>query len=280
MAKLTFIILGKTHVSVVALKVLLENKRDSDPPIIIAAHTNHALDQLLRHIAPLEPKFIRLGSMTSDTEVIEPRTLFQVKQATKLGNVPGGLKGPALAAMRALTKDMKALLQPLTQGKPINEEVFKTHKILTEDQCKYLIQGAQKWVDTTLPDSVTAAIHKWAGEELIEANRHTYSEDFGFDYEEIDLEYEQLKELEAEGKAGTGDDDSEVLKGEKVVFDEPWTGREQTGKSRDDWESLMRTTDLWHIAPETRGSLYRHMQQQVKELITQKLRRLMAEYEK
>lgn len=279
--KLTFAIPGKTYVSVVALRVLLENKRDDDPPIIVAAHTNHALDQLLRHIAPIESKFIRLGGMTTDHEIIKPRTLYEVKQATKLGVVSGGLIGPALAGMRTLIKEMQALLKPLTEGKPLDEEVLKAHKVLTEEQCKSLLKGAEKWVDTSLPDSMTAAVHKWAGEELIEANRRTQAEDYGFDYEEIDLEYEQLKELEAEGKVGSGDDDNEFLRGERLAFSEPWTGREQVGRSLENWDALLKTTnDLWQIAPESRGPLYRHMQQRLKEIMAGKMRRLMAVYER
>ncbi|KAL8732836.1 MAG: hypothetical protein Q9166_002437 [cf. Caloplaca sp. 2 TL-2023] len=271
---------GKTHVSVVALKVLLENKHYDDPPILVSAHTNHALDQLLRHIAPIEPKFIRLGGMTLDHEIIQPRTLYEVKQATKLGTVPGGLRGPSLGAIRTLIKEMQALLKPLTECKPFSEEVFKAHRILTEVQCKALLKGAAKWVDTTLPECATAAIHKWAGEELIEVNRRTLPEDYGFDFEEVDLEYEQLKELEAEGKVGNGEDDHEALRGERISFSEPWTGREQTGRSKDDWDSMLNTPDLWQISPESRGPLYRHMQQRVKEVMVKKMRRLVTQYEK
>ena len=273
--------LGKTHVSVVALRVLLENKQDDDPPILVAAHTNHALDQLLRYIAPIESKFIRLGGMSTDYEIIKPRTLYEVKQATKLGIVPGGCKGPALGGMRALVKEMQGLLKPLTEGKPLGEEVLKEHKILTEGQCKSLLKGSEKWIDTSLPDSITAAIHKWAGEELIEANRRTQPEDYGFDYEEIDLEYEQLKELEAEGKFGGGEDDDETLRGERLSLSEPWTGREQLGRSKDNWDSLLKkTNDLWQVAPEARGPLYRHMQQRLKDILVSKMRRLMVVYEK
>ncbi|KAL9037151.1 MAG: hypothetical protein Q9180_003883 [Flavoplaca navasiana] len=273
--------LGKTHVSVVALRVLLENKQDDDPPILVAAHTNHALDQLLRYIAPIESKFIRLGGMSTDYEIIKPRTLYEVKQATKLGIVPGGSKGPALGGMRALVKEMQGLLKPLTEGKPLDEEVLKEHKILTEDQCKSLLKGSEKWIDTSLPDSITAAIHKWAGEELVEANRRTQPEDYGFDYEEIDLEYEQLKELEAEGKVGGGGDDDETLRGERLSLSEPWTGREQLGRSKDNWDSLLKkTNDLWQVPPEGRGPLYRHMQQRLKDILVSKMRRLMVVYEK
>ncbi|KAL8716320.1 MAG: hypothetical protein Q9220_000225 [cf. Caloplaca sp. 1 TL-2023] len=272
-------LLGKTHVSVVALKVLLNNKKKNDPPIIVAAHTNHALDQLLRHVALIEPEFIRLGGMTTDHVVIKPRTLYEVKEATNLGAVPGSLKGPALGDMRRLTKEIQKLLKPLTEGTPLGEENFRAYKILTEDQCKLLIKGAQKWIDTSLPDVEAGAIQKWVGDELAQANHRTLPEDFGFAYEEVDLEYEQLKDLEAEGKI-SGDDDFEALKGEQMKFDEPWTGPESSGKSDGYWESLLRTTDLWQIPPGKRGPLYSYMQRQLKHLMLEKMRRLAKEYDR
>ncbi|KAL9011706.1 MAG: hypothetical protein Q9173_003471 [Seirophora scorigena] len=266
---------GKTHVSVLALKVLLQNKRREDPPIIVSAHTNHALDQLLRHVNSFEPEFIRLGGRTTDKEIIEPRTLFNVRQATKLGVVPGGMKGPALNAMRKLVKDMQQLLRPFTEGGPLSETVFKEYGILTDGQCQLLIKGAESWVDLTLPEGITAAISKWAGEELVEANRRTLPEDFGFDYEEMDLEYEQLRELEAEGKLAS-DEEIDGLRGERIRFNEPLTGPETRHV---DFESLLKD-DLWKVPAGLRGSLYRYMQQKVKQAVLQKMRALAKVYGK
>lgn len=271
---------GKTHVSVIALKVLLENKHRDDPPIIVAAHTNHALDQLLRHVAPIEPEFIRLGGMSLDEEIIKPRTLYEVKQATKFGVIPGGMRSPAFANMRKLIKEMQALLKPLTEGMPFSEEVLKSYGILDEGQCKSLIEGAASWVDTTLSDSDSdvAVIPKWASGELVQAGSRTMPESFGFDYEEVDLEYEQLKELEAETKL-SGDDDFDALKGEQVAFKEPWTGRGED-RSKDNLESLLVKRDLWAVPTESRGPLYRHMQQRVKQAMLKRLRCLLKEYER
>ena len=95
---------GKTHVSVIALHLLVENLGAEDPPIIISAHTNHALDQLLRHIAKFEPEFVRLGAWTKDMEIIKPRTLFEIKDSVRHGNPVGGLRNPALARMKQLAK--------------------------------------------------------------------------------------------------------------------------------------------------------------------------------
>lgn len=267
---------GKTHVSVLALKVLLQNKRQADPPIIVTAHTNHALDQLLRHIAEFEPSFIRLGSMTLDQDLIQPRTLFQLKRDTKVGVLQGGMRGPALGSMRRLVKEMQAVVKSLTEGTPFSEEVFKTYGVLTDQQCKLLISGSKQWVDLTLPDSVTAAVSKWAGDELIPTDRRTMPEDFGFDFEEMDLEFEQLKELEAEAKL-SNDDEFEGLRGEKVRFDEPLTGREKRGV---DFDGLLKNADLWQIPPGLRGPLYQYMQQRVKQQMLVKMRALAKEYEK
>lgn len=270
---------GKTHVSVLALRVLLQSKRHGDPPIIVSAHTNHALDQLLRHIARFEPDFIRLGGMTLDKDIIEPRTLYNVKQATKLGVVPGGMKGPAMGAMRKLVKEMQELLKPLTEGAPFDEEVFKAYGILTDQQYKTLVKGAENWVDLTLPEGVTAAVSKWAGDELVQADRRTMPENFGFDYEVMELEYEQLKELEAEGKL-RNDEESEGLRGEQVRFDEPITGQERMGRSNDYFESLLKDADLWQVPAGLRGPLYRYMQHKVKRAMLDKMRALAKEYEK
>ena len=91
---------GKTHVSVVAIETMHRNLQSGDPPIIVAAHTNHALDQLLRHIMKFEEKFIRLGGFTTDYENIKPRTLHEVKQSIKRPEIIGGASGPAHTKMR------------------------------------------------------------------------------------------------------------------------------------------------------------------------------------
>lgn len=69
---------GKTHVSVMALKLLMENMSPEDPPIVVACQTNHALDQLLRHVAEFDEQFIRLGGRSKDDGIVKERTLYKV----------------------------------------------------------------------------------------------------------------------------------------------------------------------------------------------------------
>ena len=206
---------GKTHVSVVALRLLLENAHAEDPPIIISAHTNHALDQLLRHVAKYEPNFIRLGAWTKDIDVVKPRTLFEIKDNVKHSNPREGLRTPALTRLKQLTKAMTFLLAPLTQGKELLS--FKTlehYNIISYNQYDLFHKRAKEWTRAGAEEGDIAA---WLGDELIEAKYRTMPEDFGIEVEEVDLEYEQLKEIEAESKV-VDEEDRESLRGHRLVF--------------------------------------------------------------
>lgn len=55
-----------------------------DSPIIVAAQTNHALDQLLVHISSFELNFARLGSRYDKSKsVIAERTLYELRVGAK-----------------------------------------------------------------------------------------------------------------------------------------------------------------------------------------------------
>ena len=182
---------GKTHVSVVALQLMLQNMKDGDPPILVAAHTNHAVDQLLRHIAQFEPNFIRLGGMSSDAE-IKKRTLYEVKQSEKIDNPPGSLRGRALKELRRLTKEMMAILSPLTSGKDLlSASTFEDYGFISSEQRQSLVKGAKEWFSADI--SADDVLATWLGDDKLEAKLRIAPEHFGIEFEEPDLEFEQLK---------------------------------------------------------------------------------------
>ncbi|CAD6587978.1 MAG: hypothetical protein ASARMPRED_003367 [Alectoria sarmentosa] len=269
---------GKTHISVIALRLLLENLGAEDPPIIISAHTNHALDQLLRHVAKFEPEFVRLGAWTKDTEVIKPRTLFEIKDAVRRSNPIGGLRNPALARLKQLAKGMTLLLAPLTQGKELlNSRPFEQYNVITYEQYDSLVKGAKEWIRAGDDDDLLGDIAIWLGDERVEAKYRTMPEDFGIEVEEVDLEYEQLKEIEAESRL-VDDEDRDSLRGLRLIFNEPFTGRQSTDITDETVRSEMKKRDLWSIPSEHRGIVYKHMQQALKVAITKKFRELARQY--
>jgi helicase required for RNAi-mediated heterochromatin assembly 1 len=264
-------------VSVVALKTLHKNMRPGDPPILVAAHTNHALDQLLRHIKQFDQEFIRLGGFTSDFENIKPRTLHEVKQSLKKPEVPGGAKGPALSEMRRLVKSMVEILAPLTashddESEPIKSDFFVQYGIITEAQRESMIKGAREWQRTDQPEAVLNDIVMWAGPDLVPHDRPTVFPLHDFEVEEVDLEFEQLKELEAEAKI-EDDDDIDTLKGFSVRLGEPLTGRSRRGVTEQKVKLELEQQDMWKIKQSYRGPIYLWMQQQLKTAILEAFRK-------
>ena len=269
---------GKTYVSVIAIRLLLENMTSNDPPLLLVAHTNHALDQLLRHVSKFEPEFIRLGGWTKDMDIIKPRTLFEVKEAVKHSNPKGSLRGPALAKIKQLRKEMIHLLSPLAEGKePLGASLFKKHGVISDSQFESLIQGAKDWVRAGTEDSVLGDLAMWLGDEIVEAKQRTLPEDFGIEIEEVDLEFEQLKEIEAENKL-VDEEDHETLRGPRIIFNEPFTGRSSSGVSKQTILCESRRKDMWQIPSQYRGPVYRSMQEQVKECIQRKFREVAQLY--
>jgi helicase required for RNAi-mediated heterochromatin assembly 1 len=104
---------GKTFVSVQALKVMIANMKKGDPPIIVTCQTNHALDQLLRHIAKFEEDFVRMGSRSKDREVIKKRTLYEVRNSESNNALPGSVGPGAKKKMRDLEKEIAEIISPL-----------------------------------------------------------------------------------------------------------------------------------------------------------------------
>lgn len=257
---------GKTFVSVVALETMHKNMKVDDPPIIVAAHTNHALDQLLRHIMRFEEKFIRLGGFTTDLENIKPRTLHEVKQMFKNTNIPGGARVPALASMRRLIADMTAILEPIMSGKLISSETFVQYGVITEAQRESLLEGMKDWLRSDDPAKENGDMELWLGKGIRDANRASGLQLFDFPLEEVDLEYEQLKELEAETKVDD-DDEIDMLRGPRIRLDEPFTGNSSPFsplKTDEKIKTQLEEQNMWEIKPSYRGPIYCYMQRQVK----------------
>ena len=228
---------------------MLHNMEGSEPPIIVAAHTNHALDQLLRHVSRFEPDFVRVGAMTTDIEIIKPRTLHEIQQVNKPSKIPGGLRMPALYKLKKLTGDLNEILGPLTHGQEVHSlALFKRYKVITDAQYTSLLKGAKDWF-TAVAEASTDEIALWLGDEKIEAKRRITPEDFGIDVEveEVDLEFEQLKEIEAESRVIDDNLDFETLRGERVTLKESWAGSKSAGVSDQSIEDELKKSDMWDI---------------------------------
>jgi helicase required for RNAi-mediated heterochromatin assembly 1 len=137
---------GKTFTSVSALRVLIENL-SSNSPIIIAAQTNHALDQLMNHVLAFEPSVVRLGGR-SDKENVEiiKRTLYMLRMSTK--DFPDGSKGmkSVYATLQSRVEEIQMTMAPLLTDDILTDEMLLDEGIINEVQKQSLYE--EGWVSS------------------------------------------------------------------------------------------------------------------------------------
>lgn len=269
---------GKTHVSVVGLRVLLENKAATDPPIIVTAQTNHALDQILRHISNFDDNYIRLGCRSKNAEV-KKHTLYE---ARKKNNVPpplGSLFGRAMKGQFDLARAMLEVIAPLVRegaAHPLTPDVLRDLGIITSVQAESLIAGASQWVSSS-PGQAQDPMSIWLDKQLIPFEVSYDQNMFGFEEEEKDEEYEQLKELEAEH--GVDDDeDFEILRGPFRIIEDSFTCRVTPSQRAGAEAQLAKHSDLWEIPERARGGVYRLFQDRAKAAMLKRFRELAPRY--
>lgn len=137
---------GKTFTSVSSLKILLNNLRPEDPPVIIAAQTNHALDQLIKHVQVSEESVVRLGGRCDRENVdIIKRTLYELRKVTKdVPNATKGLKG-CRNELDFLIQKIQHLLAPFLTEATLTDEILLKNGLITEDQKESLYEDG--WLE-------------------------------------------------------------------------------------------------------------------------------------
>lgn len=126
---------GKTFTSVSAIRALLDNMAPHEPPMVIAAQTNHALDQLLTHIMAFDDNVIRLGGRCAkENTKIRKRTLYELRLDTK--DVPGGARGirACYISLENKISEIQQAIMPLMSSSLLTDEDLFKQGIISEDQ--------------------------------------------------------------------------------------------------------------------------------------------------
>lgn len=268
---------GKTHVSKIAIQIMLANRSPGDPPMIIACQTNHALDQLLELLHPYEPGFIRLGGRSS-SPLVKTRSLFEVRKNEVIEEIAGSCLNKARRDITEQTMKLKSYLTPiLDEVSPmISAEILCERGIISEKQLASLKKGADQWVRSD--DAVVDPLESWLGKAVAPFTPVYNDESFGFEEAEEDLEIEQLRELEAE--TGVADEmDVELLKGDYRSLNMGMTMGQPTPQTMDQAKRLLDTSyDLYKVQEHLRGPMYLVMQEKLKAKMRVELRELAQAY--
>lgn len=273
---------GKTHVSKIAIDILLRNRSHDDAPVIVACQTNHALDQLLGFIMEFEPNFIRLGGRSTNVTV-KQRALHEVRKSENIEDLQGSCFSKARRDNEAESMKLRSLLSPVTGGddaltspKPMTVDTLCDLKVITEQQRISLAAGADQWVHSDA--STDDPLQMWLGQAVSPFTPKYAQDSFGFEEAEEDLELEQLKELEAE--MGIADEeDSEMLQGYWVPLAMGYTCPQPTSQNFDQAKRMLDTaTDLYHVPEYLKGAMYLIMQEKAKKTIKYRLREIAKAY--
>ncbi|KAJ9490234.1 hypothetical protein VN97_g3039 [Penicillium thymicola] len=268
---------GKTFTSIAALRIMLSNKDPKDPPIIIAAQTNHALDQLIKHISVFEKNYVRLGGRTSDPE-IRKRTPYEIRQNQGQLTIDGGLMTPMKKKLENLAVEIEKLLKPLApsnNSKPLAASLFLDHNLLSQDQIDSLQETANKWQQSNTPAN-TDPLAAWLADSVREFD-YEYAGDFGFVDDDIDLEYEQLKEIEVEH--GKYEDDWSTFHAHFFSLSPGLCSSNSARMSRANVENLLKEKDLYKIHRRYRGAVYDYLRERLIANLGEQVQRLARTYQ-
>ncbi|KAK4660084.1 hypothetical protein QC762_116040 [Podospora pseudocomata] len=275
---------GKTFTSVQALKVLVANRRKhGGPPIIVAAHTNHALDQLLTFC--LEFEVLRLGGFTKN-EDIKKCTVFERQRAERGGRQSdiksrNNEKRRLEKRQKELIQDLKIMQQDVFGKRLIDPDRLLEVGVITQEQHDSL----KIFSGSTNPlASSTATFEPWLGESLVrmEILRSATNTRFELDEDELFRREEEYKLDENDLVHAASDQEEEQLriKGEWVPLEHVWSAKSAAGLSSSTRaaQRSLKEEDFYSIKKSIRGEVYRHLQTELLKHTTLKFASLLEQY--
>ncbi|CAI4214203.1 unnamed protein product [Parascedosporium putredinis] len=237
---------GKTFVSVAVIKILLQTL-EANAPIIISAHTNHALDQLLNHIRQAtDVPFVRLGRR-SNNEVVNNHTLFRLRRDSRKGN--SGARHKIIESRRKRNAaSLEALIRSVSEG-----SLLKTDGLL---KCNLITQQHVAW--------------------RLDLSRRTPR------FVPTATQWEDVQDPEARGGRASSldDDERDLLTGQYIPITQefevdvaPKLRKPRLWATFD--EVLAQCTDLYRVRPEYRGAIYHHLRRKYLAIRTFELQELL-----
>lgn len=236
------------------------------------------VDQLLRHVLEFEGNVVRLGGRTQDQDKIKARTLYEVRKSKNF-QIQNQSIGRAKKQVEFIRRAMQELLLPL-RSDIIAPSTFLKYGLINEKQCLSFSSGSAGWVSTENEQrDPSNEIRHWLGRDNLEPVQYT-SDEF-LEYEEEDLELEQLQEIEAEflgGENAATQDFDDSLRGEFMGIHRKIDAREPYDVSQGEVDAALRKDDVWTLPSHTRVAVYAHLKKQLLDAIQNQFNTYYSQY--
>lgn len=259
---------GKTFTSIKSIKVILQNRQPGDPPIIVSAQTNHALDQLLIYCLSARASIMRVGGRTENDE-IAARTIYELRISA--GRPSYGQYAVLEKARRKIIDRFEGLVSGvLGRSGLLDPQTLLDAGVITQAQHKSLTDDGWESINEA------PAMETWLGDEKIERLRQRLDDDA---FEEIEAadETEEI-ELDTNFNDDQGDEDDDRIYGTFVALSSQLTG--QTPQAAG-WErrcrKMLEKDNLYDTPIGIRGGVYQMLQSRLREATSHQFLEVLKE---
>lgn len=281
---------GKTFTSVSTLDVLRANRDPvHDPPIIVAAQTNHALDQILMHCDGAGASILRVGGRT-ENEKMQERTVYRLRKQMAGNQGQRGFRTLDQARRRVIDTFTEKLIDAFPE-ELLKPALLQKHGLLSQAQVDSLSDSNWEGSGGASGDSLgnTGDVDQEANLELWLGDQRTTGLDAQAE-PEFEMEEETVGEINQEYEVDVGldrsadeDEDDRIL-GTWIALGYNQTGKlppraKKAGKTKtpEDW---LLSENLWDIPSLFRGAVYRHLQAGLMKAIRGELVDCLVQYKK
>ncbi|KAK6223420.1 hypothetical protein LQW54_000538 [Pestalotiopsis sp. IQ-011] len=274
---------GKTYTSVQALLCMIHNetaglRKSPGNVIVVAAETNHAVDQILTHLIKADVSVVRLGSRTRDEEV-KSHSLFNLRRRSKskhnrdYGNVNKARLDTAQEIERAVADIFSPEL--------VDPAVFLKYGIITQEQFDSV---SESWGWIPSPGRPSGPMAEWLDNAARDVQIHIKQSVFDVEETADDEDHDGIDksewELDVDDPTNDSNADSFRLQGRFVAIKRKWGGASiSTQASNTPMLSRhMARSDFWDIDERWRGTIYEEWHKSLLKLRSVALVQLFAKY--
>lgn len=259
---------GKTFTSVQALQILLRSQKRGSNVIVVAAQTNHAVDQILTQMINAGFGVVRLGGRTQN-EDIKRYSMYNLRKNVRPPSAQRADREFKTfeTARRNNVQTVENMIGDIFPGKLIEPEVLHAAGLISGEQL-HSLRSEESWAAAPVsPDVPTGVMAEWLGIQLTEVSLlggkdpdfDTVEEDddFDIDVEDYDLDLDDCIDESGE--------DVGRVEGKFLPIQHLWTGKNPFNYTEHDYQvrQELRRADLWTVDLRYRGAIYQYWQKQL-----------------
>ncbi|KAI8631591.1 P-loop containing nucleoside triphosphate hydrolase protein [Xylariaceae sp. FL1651] len=259
---------GKTFTSVQALRILLDSQQDrGSNVIIVAAQTNHAVDQILIQLIKLGFNTVRLGGRTHN-EDIKRYSLYNLRRhvmPSKAQSLDKDYRTFEAARKRTITR-LEDAVRGIFSEELIDPQALRSAGLITENQLESL-QAEDGWAHATSADRPSGMLAQWLGDQCVEVPSMDFREpDFETpeNDETADFDAEDFN-VELDDCIADDDESRGRVDGKWVPIKHRWTGANPRQYAENDLviRRELNRDNLWDVGVPLRGAIYQYWQREM-----------------